>query len=353
MMVDLQARFRELDRLEPPEVWPEVVRRGPRSPAVLPPSPRRRVGIAILAFVVAVAGLSFVVRAFRTDHGRPVAPTSTVSNGKIAFARLSDRGWQIDTINPDGTSDATLTDIHGHAFHPAWSPDGRQILFDVQSSGRRMQIFVVNNDGTGLTQLTDDPGWNYLPAWSSDGSRIAFVSTRDGNDEIYVMNADGSAQARLTDSPDEDLNPSWAPEDDRIAFQSNRRGNNEIYVMNAEGSDVTRLTDDSAAFDGQPEWSPDGERIAFASDRDGPGLYTMNAAGEDIGQLTNDANVGSLDPAWSPDGLSIVYTTSVGGANQVGIFVVDVNTHSRQVLRGVVGEVCCPSWQPLLDEQTN
>jgi tol-pal system beta propeller repeat protein TolB len=348
-MNDLHERFRELDRLDAPEVWPEVARRGPRPPIDLDPSPRRRVGIALLAFLIAAAGSTFAARAFRSDQGQPLTSSTAVSNGKIAFARLGDSGWQIDTMNPDGTSEATLVDTPDNTFHPAWSPDGHRILFDVQSSGGRMQIFVVNDDGTGLTQLTDGSGWNYLPAWSSDGSKIAFVSSRDGNDEIYVMNADGSSQTRLTDSPDEDLSPSWAPGGDRIAFQSNRRGNNEIYVMNADGKDVTQLTDDPGGFNGAPAWSPDGVRIAFAGDLDGPGLYTMNADGTDIVRLTHDTEFGS--PAWSPDGVSIVTTAPVDGSNKQAIFVVDVNNRSRQALPGAVGDVCCPSWQPVLDER--
>ena len=32
-------------------------------------------------------------------------------------------------------------------------------------------------------------------------SKIAFVSERDGNNEIYVMNADGSGRTRLTNDP--------------------------------------------------------------------------------------------------------------------------------------------------------
>src|SRR5262249_28599020 len=61
---------------------------------------------------------------------------------------------------------------------------------------------------------------------------IAFVSNRDGNDEIYVMNGDGSAQKRLTDNPANDESPAWSPDHARIAFTSDRDGNNEIYVMN-------------------------------------------------------------------------------------------------------------------------
>lgn len=40
-------------------------------------------------------------------------------------------------------------------------------------------------------------------------ARIAFVSDRDGNNEIYVMNADGSGQIRLTDAGGE--HPAWSP----------------------------------------------------------------------------------------------------------------------------------------------
>jgi Tol biopolymer transport system component len=36
------------------------------------------------------------------------------------------------------------------------------------------------------------------------GQAIAFVSDRDGSNEIYVMSADGSGQTRLTDRPDWD-----------------------------------------------------------------------------------------------------------------------------------------------------
>jgi len=312
-----------------------------------------RLGVALLALLIAVAGLTVAFEAFRSEREPLSTPSSTVSNGRIAFALLAGGRWQIDTINPDGTSKVTLTDVPGSAFHPAWSPDGHRLLVDVRFSGGRMQIFVLNDDGTGLTQLTDGPGWNYLPAWSSDGARIAFASTRDGNDEIYVMNADGTAQMRLTDSPDEDVHPLWAPGGDRIAFQSNRGGSNEIYVMDPDGSDVTRLTNDPGGFNGAPAWSPDGEHIAFAGDLDGPGLYTMNKDGTDIVRLTHDSEFGSLDPAWSPDGTSIVNTASVTGSNKLGIFLVDVNTLSRQALPGVSGDVCCPSWQPLPNNVTD
>ena len=41
--------------------------------------------------------------------------------------------------------------------------------------------------------------------------KIAFMSDRDGNQEIYVMNADGSNQTRITNNSAWDWEPSWGP----------------------------------------------------------------------------------------------------------------------------------------------
>jgi TolB protein len=43
--------------------------------------------------------------------------------------------------------------------------------------------------------------------------KIAFVTKREGNDEICVMDADGSSQQRVTNNPALDWGPSWSPED--------------------------------------------------------------------------------------------------------------------------------------------
>src|SRR5215218_369249 len=98
---------------------------------------------------------------------------------------------------------------------------------------------------------------NVVSVWAGTfpgpNGQIAFVSLRDGNDEIYVMNADGSGQTRLTDDPANNLSPSWSPNGERIAFSSNgditeeNDPNYDIYVMNADdGSGQTRLTNNNA-----------------------------------------------------------------------------------------------------------
>ena len=66
-------------------------------------------------------------------------------------------------------------------------------------------------------------------------AQIAFVSDRDGNDEIYVMDANGEELRKLTNNRFTDGQPSWSPDGKQIAFESDRERNYEIYVMDIDG----------------------------------------------------------------------------------------------------------------------
>jgi len=72
--------------------------------------------------------------------------------------------------------------------------------------------------------------------------QIAFVSNRDGNNEIYVMDADGTKARDVSNSPADDHAPAWSPDGTRIAFASDREESADIYMMNADGGNVIRLT---------------------------------------------------------------------------------------------------------------
>ena len=146
-------------------------------------------------------------------------------------------------------------------------------------------------------------------------AQIAFVSDRDGNEDIYVMDTDGKNQRKLTQNRHDDWGPSWSPDSDRIAFASNRGDewwNTDIYVMNADGRKLQNITKDPW-FDYDPSWSPDGKRIAFVcmDENDSPDISVMDDDGGNPRKLTDNRWLDNF-PSWSPDGKRIAFSSKRG-----------------------------------------
>jgi Tol biopolymer transport system component len=133
-------------------------------------------------------------------------PVWSPDGRKIAFVRGGDPSsaltpnQHVFTVNSDGSGKWKLA----RGFGPVWSPDGRKIAFVRQHAGS-IDVGVMNADGSGQRTLTRSAltrsravGFIPQPAWSPDGRKILFVSDRAGLGAVYVMNADGSRQRRLT-----------------------------------------------------------------------------------------------------------------------------------------------------------
>lgn len=226
---------------------------------------------------------------------------------QLAFFTDRDGGFQVYTMQADGSSVTQLTDTAWFKGGLSWSPDGQKILFGANPNDpiTNWDIYAMQSDGTSVINLTNNPAMERGAAWSPDGSKIAFESDRDGDIEIYVMNSDGSDQRNLTNDPGSDEGPAWSPDGAQIAFVSVRAGESGLYVMQADGANPVRLTDATRAR--RPAWSPDGQSIAYAFDSN---LYVLNLNTLTSVKLTDHAsNPVSVigNPHWSPDGAQLAY----------------------------------------------
>ena len=68
-----------------------------------------------------------------------------------------------------------LTRTPEEELDPAWSPDNKWIAFSAPTIGSpSLAILVVRPDGSGRAKVTDGGNHKTNPAWSSDGKRILY-----------------------------------------------------------------------------------------------------------------------------------------------------------------------------------
>ncbi len=92
-----------------------------------------------------------------------------------------------------------ITSVPGDAvMHAALSPDGAHVAF-VSSATGNSDIWVQHVDGSDLRQLTSDPAAEAWPAWSPDGRAIMFASLSDSSWTTKVVPAGGGPPEKFVD----------------------------------------------------------------------------------------------------------------------------------------------------------
>lgn len=282
-----------------------------------------------------------------------VASSAAQQNlGTIAFTHAPDGGppWPVEDIyamDADGSNVRALTS-DGHSHDPAWSPDGRHILFVHDSALRRptqkeqkqfeshhpLELYVMDRDGGKPSLVWRTELAIFGAAWSPDGKVLAVSiaslgsanRSASGNEPmrsgLFLLSADGQGEPRLL-FPDA-LTPAWSPDGTKLAFSVERpRGQWAIHVAGVDGSNDVELTDPPLTA-GSPAWSPNGRLIAFDefADQRHQQVFIMESDGSHRRQITADGNWSCGHPSWSPDGKRLIVScrsaSPCGGISSVG-----------------------------------
>ncbi|HKH98131.1 MAG TPA: DUF5050 domain-containing protein [Candidatus Sulfotelmatobacter sp.] len=198
-------------------------------------------------------------------------------------------GYQVATINPDGTQQKVLTAPGSFQLYPKYTPDGSKIVFEASGNLAR-SIGVMNADGSNPQIINAAVGNQYcFPA--TNGSIIAVSEIVGAMQGLATMNLDGSNQQLLVYSQ-YFAYPSFSADGNTIFFSDSDGRNLNVYSIASSGSMPHELTNSTL------NWDPvvTNNKIYFVSvpssvqnpTTDSQQIFSINADGSNLTQVTND-----------------------------------------------------------------
>jgi len=211
--------------------------------------------------------------------------------------------------------------------HPTASPDGSEVAFYYDGSGRN-EIHVLDVKTGVHEQWTDGEvprSARWFLEWGADGKRVYFHTDEDGNEQndIYAVDRDGDVegvvemegQAAIADVPEDG---------ESLLVGSTRDGQMNLYRVDLETGEPTKLTDYERAVGAAAE-SPSGDRIAYATNEtdvyENMDAYVADADGSNPRVLSvGDEGAETAPVDWGPEGQRLLLTDNSADLSRAGIY---------------------------------
>lgn len=196
----------------------------------------------------------------------------------------------------------------------AWDPSSRRIaLGSVVNGHPELTIIDIDKNKTDKEARFPNFGEILNPAWSPDGRYIIFSMLTEGQSDLFLYDFKADSVGRLTNDLYADLQPAWSPDGKEVVFVTDRfstnlallnNGRYELATLNLRDRKINPLPVLDKGNIINPQWSADGKSLYFISDVTGiSNLYRMALDGRQIFRLTNVytgiSGITALSPALS------------------------------------------------------
>jgi len=215
-----------------------------------------------------------------------------------------------------------------------WSPDGKQIAFTSNISGRQ-NIWLVPATGGWPTQVTASDQRQRTPAWSPSGKFIAYTSDTDGNEQwnVFIVKPDTGEVTKLTNSPNASQeNPAWSPDSRYLAWQARPLPSSDTGLDAISPLSLSPNTSLPSALTGPA--------TSTANTAGGYEIEVFDMLFRRSRALTTGTPRGfdNVRPLWSKDANWIAYTQVRADGKDSSIFIVEVATGKTANLTPHEGE---------------
>src|SRR6266550_872594 len=228
----------------------------------------------------------------------------------------------------------------------AWSPNGKTIAFISNISGRN-NLWLVAAEGGWPTQLTVSDQRQTAPAWSPDGKWIVYTQQQaKGTDSnIFVAEVASGKSMLLTPHQGEQLYSAndFSPDGKQVLLTANAaNGYDNVGLIDIASKKITWLTQDKWEISGG-NFSPDGKSITWTANVDGNTdiyLHDLGSIKTTSLPLAKGVNqVGGAESGFTRDGSRLLYHhNGPTSPNDVWVYSM-ADGKSRQITNSLVAGV--------------
>ncbi|MDD6180817.1 MAG: translocation protein TolB [Desulfovibrionaceae bacterium] len=242
-------------------------------------------------------------------------------------------------VKPTGRDLRKITNIKGEPLSPAWSRDGRFIVFT--HLDHKSHALGVWDRASGQVQRIRFPGNTVIgPSFMPD-NRVAVSLSNGRTPDIYLLNHAFQKERALESSPYINVSPSFDSTGTKMAFTSNRLGGPQIFMKDLSSGAVSRVSK-GGSYNTEANISPDGTLVVYSRMTDyGHRIFVQDMLTGEERQVSFGPG-SDEQPSFCADSYFIAFASTRGGGRSIYL-TTRHGGEARKVPTGV-GNASFPRW---------
>ncbi len=223
-----------------------------------------------------------------------------------------------------------------HAAADVYLNEGTNISADVAPDGRVAidllgSLWVVPAGGGAANPIASGESAARAPRWSPDGNQLVFEVNRDERPGLRLLDLAAGVTSAIGSDEFADRQADWHPDGTRIVFSSARGATGfDIWETDVETGLSWRLTEEPGD-EREPAWSANGQHLLYVHEQDGVHSLVLLQRGHAAEVLASGAEA-IRAPSWRPDGSLVTWLQESFGGWQVNMTILSEPRLTRTLM---------------------